>query len=81
MQVSSRDERILAGADKGVELGREAQRQDFGEDLGEQVNEANGPEVAEGVGVGALGQQGEERLVEAAEAAASQRIELTEDVD
>ena len=68
MQTASRDEGVLACADKSVELGREVQRQDFGEDLGDQVNEANGSEVAEGVGVGALGQQGEKRLVEAAEA-------------
>ena len=79
MQASFRDERISARADEVVELGRMAEREDLGEDLGDEVDEAYGPVVAEASGIRALREQREERLVEAAESAPSQLVELLED--
>lgn len=45
MEAASGYESILNRADKVVELGREAQRENFGEDLGNEVDEAYGPVV------------------------------------
>lgn len=38
VQAAARDERVLVGADEGIELGSEAQRQNLREDLGDEVN-------------------------------------------
>ena len=46
MQAAPQDERVLVRADKGIELGCEAQRQYLHEDLGDEVGQAYGPVIA-----------------------------------
>ena len=67
MQRSPRDERVLYRADKISELWGEAQRQDFGKDFGDQVNEADRPIVAQAGRVRMLRQQCQQRLIQLAE--------------
>ena len=81
MQRASRDERVLVCADEGIKLGREMQREDLREDLGDEVDEAYRPVVSETARVHALGQQHEECLDKAAETTAPARAELLEHVD
>lgn len=52
----SRDEGVLLVTDQPVELGREAKREQLGEELGHQVYQADAAVIAQGGGVHAFGQ-------------------------
>jgi hypothetical protein len=54
----------------------EAERERLGDELGHEVDQADGPILAHRCRVGLLGEQGQERLVEAMEAAATEGVYL-----
>lgn len=78
MNAPSRDERALVGGDHLAEARREAKRENFGEQLSDEMDQADWPVIKERGGISTLGKEGDQCLVKLLEGPTIEGAELCE---